>query len=344
MFLRGVLLSLVLAVAPGAVAAQEAQKKDSAPDNSPQGQKNKALADNEAEVLFANGSRVRMTIVQDAFEVTTKYGKLNVPLKEIRRLEFGIHLPEGAQEKIDAAIKKLGSPMFKERDAGVNELVAIGFHAYPTLVSLYKNPPSPEVAQRATVAIQRIRAKTPENMLRLRQEDIIVTPTFTVVGRITSPTLKAKAEYFGDLQVQIAGVRNIRWLRGGSGDTEFTVDAAKYASQQIAWMETDFYVDGISKLTIEASGQVDLWPQGPGQYMSKAEGYQQGGKRGQFWAGTLVGKIGENGEPFAIGSRYVGNPNREGKLYVHIVPSPWQNESMGSYQVRVSANFVGRGQ
>src|SRR3954469_21439582 len=41
MFSRGVLLSLVLALAPGAALAQEVQKKQ-------------GLADNEAEVLFAN--------------------------------------------------------------------------------------------------------------------------------------------------------------------------------------------------------------------------------------------------------------------------------------------------
>ncbi len=174
-------------------------------------------------------------------------------------------------------------------------------------------------------------------MLRLRQEDVIVTPTFTIIGRITSPILKARAEYFGDLQVQVAGVRHIRWLRGGSSDTEFAVDAAKYASQQLAWMETDFYVDGISKLVIEASGQVDLWPQGPGQYMSQASGYMQGGKRGPHFSGTLLGRIGTDGEPFVIGSRYAGTPNREGRLYVHIVPSPWQNESSGSYQVKITS-------
>src|SRR2546421_6694547 len=39
---------------------------------------------------------------------------------------------------------------------------------------------------------------------------IIVTPVFSIVGRIVTPSLKAKAENFGDLQLQIAGLRTIR--------------------------------------------------------------------------------------------------------------------------------------
>src|ERR1043165_6569956 len=40
-----------------------------------------------AEVRFADGSIVRMTLLQDDLEVQTKYGKLTIRLNEIRRVE-----------------------------------------------------------------------------------------------------------------------------------------------------------------------------------------------------------------------------------------------------------------
>jgi hypothetical protein len=326
MFTRALSLSLLLTFAPGAGFTQEVTKK--APDN-------------EAEVLFANGSLVRMVVVQETLEVDTRYGKLIIPCKDIRRVDFGVHLPEGTEQKLDAAFKKLGSAQFKERDAAVNELVGLGPYAYPALTAHRSS--SPEVTQRLAIALQRIRAKVPESQLRLREDDVIVTPTFTIVGRILTQSIKVKAEYFGDLQLSLAGLRTLRCL-GSTGESEFSVEANKFGSNPNQWLDTGFVVDGVSQLTVEAGGQVDLWPQGPGQYVSAPKGYPQAGKRGNHYAGTLIGRIGENGEPFIIGDRFQAVPGREGKLYLHIVPSPWQNESAGSYQVRVSASFVGRGQ
>ena len=56
----------------------------------------------------------------------------------------------------------------------------------------------------------------------------------------------------------------------------------------------------------------------------------------QMYAGALVGKIGDNGEPFLIGENYDNAPEREGRLYLQIGPSPWGCPSSGSYQVKIS--------
>ena len=53
-------------------------------------------------------------------------------------------------------------------------------------------------------------------------------------------------------------------------------------------------------------------------------------------AGTLLGRVGENGKVFVIGERYDNVPGEEGKLYLHIVPSPWNNASSGTYQVHIT--------
>ena len=69
------------------------------------------------EIHFLNGSTVRAQILSEKVEIDTPYGKLSVPVTQIRSIEFGSHMPEGHADKIQAAVKKLGSsdPATKRR-------------------------------------------------------------------------------------------------------------------------------------------------------------------------------------------------------------------------------------
>ncbi len=70
----------------------------------------------EAEMTFANGSVVRMALLPGDIEINTEFGKLTVPVRSIRRIDFGLHRPDGMDKKIDAAVKRLASaPEYKER-------------------------------------------------------------------------------------------------------------------------------------------------------------------------------------------------------------------------------------
>jgi hypothetical protein len=50
----------------------------------------------------------------------------------------------------------------------------------------------------------------------------------------------------------------------------------------------------------------------------------------------LIGKIGANGDPFFIGDHLEDTLKSEGALYLHIGPSPWNQQSTGSYDVKIS--------
>ncbi len=298
----------------------------------------------EAEVRFANGSMVFMTILHEPIEVQTEFGKLTVPPRSIRSIEFGVHLPDGLDAKLQILLKQLSSKNYRLRDAAVKELAALGSHAYPALQAAAKEKDQPEAAQRALVAMKLIERKVPAKQLRLKPEDVIRTTKFTIIGRILNASIKARAEYFGEVSLKPYQLHTIRCLEG-AGETEVTVDAARYGSAHHQWLDTGIMVDSQLDLVIIASGQVDLWPQGPGQYMS-GPGGMGAGARAQPGAvvangvavtgGMLVGRIGEDGAAFVIGDRYAGRPARVGKLYLHIGPSPWNNASTGSYRVRIA--------
>ncbi|MCI0377009.1 MAG: hypothetical protein L0215_05350 [Gemmataceae bacterium] len=310
----------------------------------------------EVEMTFANGSLVRMTLVPEKIEISTPYGKMSVPTRDIRRIDFGLHLPEGADKKIEAAVKQLGNAVYQQRESAVHELVALGAYAYPALLQAARSGDL-ETAKRAQEALSRIKAKVPAKDLRLGEDDTVVTPRFTIVGRILPTSIKATSEYFGEVELPVAKLRHLRLLVDPR-DSEVVVDAGKYA-QPNQWLDTGIVIDGSGIVAILASGEVELRPSQPGTLVCGPRGYTGAGagpagaagfaaagfvakgKKGMMvpvgraYPGTLLGRIGENGDTFVIGDRFEGVADREGKLYLQIMSSPYENASAGSYQVKV---------
>jgi hypothetical protein len=291
-----------------------------------------------AEVRFADGSVVRMNVRQETIEVMTKYGKLTIPTDDIRRIDMGLHIPEGLELKIEKSIRNLGSDAFKQREDASKDLLQVGHWAYPALQKAAASPEL-EVAKRAQSLMMRISEKTPPEVLKIRADDVVQTRDFPVVGRIASPTIKAHSPLFGEQLLKLCDLRCIQ-LRGQRGDAEISLEAAKYGSGVDQWYDSGIVIDGQLRLSIVAEGSVDLWPQTPGQYIAQPRGYNTPGKGGAFLAGALVGKIGETGRTFLIGERHESSPAEEGKLYLHIVPSPWNNASAGSFRVRVTTEHL----
>src|SRR5688572_5784657 len=93
---------LGLLVCAAATLAEEEKKKDG-PDT-------KAV-----DVRFADGSTIRMVLLQESLEVETKYGKLTVPTDEVRRIEFAFRVPEETSKKIETAIRGLGHELHARR-------------------------------------------------------------------------------------------------------------------------------------------------------------------------------------------------------------------------------------
>jgi hypothetical protein len=320
----------------------------------------KVAASGEVEIHFYNGSTVRMVVQSEKLEIATPYGNLSVPVEHIRSIEFGLHFPEGTAAKIEAAVKNLSSTAFKDRDTATKSLVDLGPFSYPAVhdATLSKEL---EVATRAKEILKKLQAKHDKKDLKIAVEDKVVTPTFTIVGRILTQNIKVKADYFGEARLELAQMRRLRAIGVQGADIEVSVDAAKYANAG-QWLDTKYQVDGRTPILITAKGLVDTWPQQPGQYVVGPSGMQaqvggrvvvmggipqQAGGAGfvagrkvgvinQAHGGMLLGKIGDSGEPFIIGDRFDDTPEAEGTLYLQIGPSPWNCQSSGAYDVKIS--------
>ncbi len=291
-----------------------------------------------AEVRFADGSIVRMNVLQETIEVMTKYGKLTIPTDDIRRIDMGLHIPEGVDAQIEKSIRNLASEAYRQREDASKDLLQVGHWAVPALQKA-SHSPELEVAKRAQSLLVRISEKTPPEILKIRADDVVQTRDFPVVGRIASSTIKAHSPLFGEQLLKLHDLRSIQ-LRGQRGESEITLDASKYGSALDQWYDTGITIDGQLRLSITSEGSVDLWPQTAGQYVAQPRGYNTPGKGGAFLAGALVGKVGDTGRTFLVGERFEGSTTEEGKLYLHIIPSPWNNASSGIYRVRVATEHV----
>jgi hypothetical protein len=188
------------------------------------------------------------------------------------------------------------------------------------------------VARRAEKIINSLRERLPQKELRGCEEDTIITTGFTVVGRIISETLSGKSDYFGEVQLRLPSLRQMRQTQ--IGEVRMDIDALRFGSGADQWMDTGITLRKSESLMITAAGTIDIYPMMPGQYMSTPKGYNNPGT-GIRTAGSLVARIGEGGDSFYIGERYEGS-GCEGRLFLRIIQSPWNNASTGAYQVRIS--------
>lgn len=284
----------------------------------------------QIEARCADGSVIRAVLTQEVIEVETKYGRLKIQAVDLRRIEVGIHLPAGTEARISTAVTRLGSTSHQEREAALEELVSLGEHAYPSVHAALKSADL-EVRQRAEKIVTALKEKVPADRLRLDTRDRIETTEFTVAGRIAGPALKARTALFGDLDLRLCEVRTIR--RADSPSGAVVVDAARHTLD--AWLDTGINVDSAEPLRLSATGQVDVWPQTPGQYTCGAGGYRNAGMLPgtQLHSGTLVGRIGTTGRLFVVGEQFDKSPEQSGRLYLAITASPWNAASSGQYRV-----------
>src|SRR5262249_10970589 len=105
------------------------------------------------EVRFADDSIVKATLLDKSIDVSTRYGKLTVPVDEIRSVELGLRISEETGKRVEAAVAALGSQDFAKREAASAELLELRELAWPALQQAARSSDA-EVARRAREVIK----------------------------------------------------------------------------------------------------------------------------------------------------------------------------------------------
>lgn len=285
-----------------------------------------ASAQPKTKLVLDDGSIVRCQLLTPSLTIATGYGELTVPISDVSKIRFGLHPTPAEQKQLDDAPRSLASPIFRDREVGRKTLQSLGRVAVPALRRASKSPDR-EVSVAATALLLEIADKDPRDV---QEHDLIDTKEFAVKGKIKAESLAFRSGTLGDFSVPLGKIEALSVI--GVDHATIALDAAKHGSALDQWLGTGLHVDIGMVVSIKAEGQVDLWPQAPGQYMATPKGYNTVGKGGQFLAGALIGRVG-NGQPFMIGDSTSITARESGELRLLIVPSPWNNAASGSYSV-----------
>jgi len=316
----------------------------------------------ECECRFDDGSTMRMTVGTSAVTVQTKFGKMTVPLAEVRKMEMGFRYPEGVEGKVRVALSDLASPDFRTRESAQKTLMGCGEYAVPLVKAGVKSDVA-EVADRCAIILKAITATLPEDKSDPTMEDVITTDEMVIRGRITSDSFKAKTKYFGETTVKLLDVRELRPITGRFIGT-FPLDATKFAAA--GWktfFDTGLDVEKGQPIEITATGKIDLNAQnpkqtvvgpngggtqvpGPGMHgmdkrlgggrLPAPGGFGEDYPQNLFTTGALYGRIGESGKLFKIGESYkAAKATEAGRLYLIIAPSA-HGVAKGEFDVKVN--------
>lgn len=189
----------------------------------------------EVEVKYTDDSAMKLKLLDDKLEVSTKYGVLHVPVSEVRRIDFANRVPVDVAEKVARAITKLNHADYRVREDATTELKALRERAYPLTLKALKHD-DPEVSRRADEIVKFIQAKVPAANLECRECDVIHTDDSKISGRLTAEVLRVNTFQFGDQQLKLADLRTLR----ASGATAEEVATAAQAPGNMSTYQQQF--------------------------------------------------------------------------------------------------------
>ncbi len=319
----------------------------------------------EFDIAFLDGSNVKVALLEASVVVNTRYGKLTVPVAELRKVELGFRYPEGIEARLDSAIQRLGAAAFPEREEAGRELLELKQYAGPALKRATTDPDA-ERQRRAATLLDSVRKLVPAERVDAKDFDTVETAEFVARGRLESASIKVRTKQFGEAVVRLGEVRQLRAAREVAPGNELALDAASYGKMNWqAWFDTGIDLAPNAPLDIVCTGTIDQWPQEAGRYTSGPGGNgnpapnQQGnvrflaangpngmnnpngmgmrGGQGMVQSGAVVGRVGPAGQPFLVGaSLKLPQAPGAGRLYLQIAPSHWGNDNLsGSYAVKV---------
>ena len=202
------------------------------------------------EAKFTDGSVLKIQIRDERLEFATAYGKLLIPVSEIRRIEFGLRIPADVSKLIDSAIINLGDKQFGRREQASAILLGLREKAFPAVQKAVKHEDM-EIANRADELIKKFKEQLPSALLESREFDVIQTVDSKIQGRLETATLNVRTSQFGDVVVKLSDVLS---MQTKISDPE--IDNALPAPLNMIQYRSDFGKSFVFRVTAALGGGV----------------------------------------------------------------------------------------
>jgi hypothetical protein len=186
----------------------------------------------DVEVRCLDDSTMKLKLLDERLEVVTKYGKLEIPATDIRRIEFAARVPSEVTARVSLLISNLNHPDFEMREKATAELREFKERGYPLLVKAVKNS-DPEISRRAEETVKYLQQRVPAAQLEAREMDVIHTDDCKITGKLSAASLRVQTSMFGEQALKLTDVRSLKSLNGNS--TEEGVNAAAAPGNMMAY-------------------------------------------------------------------------------------------------------------
>lgn len=315
-----------------------------------------AQNDVELKLTLRDGNVVSGTSKMSSVSLTTAYGKLEIPIKNVTALDLGISSDKSVNDKVANLIKQLSNSNEQMRKTAYDELVKMDIKTIPAITNFIyssKYEPSTFVDYTADVALSELQAKyNVENSIS--DKDVIsIDYEYTMGGTYEFAKIDLKTEY-GTLSIPKEKIKHIDVMYSGdsgSGDMTFKLLGTKHISSNTAggWLKTGIMVKQGQKLSITASGEITFASLSGSKYkpdgsisgsatapVADYEGdYNSGSTYPSY--GNVVYKIGETSNSILkAGAKFNGTAPASGMLFISIYETVYSASNSGSYTVKIS--------
>ncbi len=283
-----------------------------------------------SQIYLKDGMYVVGELNLEVFEIETAYGKLVVPKEQVVKIRIGKAADQELKKKIETLIEQIGDEEYNVREAAKKALQELGRVALQELREALKSEDI-EVKTTAEEIVREIEAQSPPDAQEYIDDDEVETVKFTIRGTVLMEELNIFTRY-GTLKFKKKDIRSITIGRPSGVQQILTVTGASNSGPS-SMLDTGINIRKGDKVTITASGTVYIrhWGLSVSPDGNQSSGTQISG----IPAGALMGKVGNNGPLFLVGSSHKSTADRAGRLFLGIaVRDRYSNE--GNFKVKVA--------
>ena len=300
-------------------------------------------------IKLRNGNVMSGLSAIDTVSLTTKYGVLNLPVKDLVLLEFGIIATEKTKQKIAAYVDLLQSGNEADCQQTFKSLCNVEMNAIPVLESYLDkdNCAYPDYGVEAALNY----VKSIYGIENYIQDDIIsLQDEFRFPGVLAISIIEIETE-FGTLSIPRDKIISIEIMADPDAQHSartFKLESNLYISANAngGWLKTGIKLNKGQKFTLESKGEIVMASlsnqthKPNGAYLPPGGAWTTGNDHDSNALpifGNVVYRIGESGSMLKAGTKISTTANASGILYLSIYETVFNVANSGSYTVKVTA-------
>ncbi|HRG58572.1 MAG TPA: hypothetical protein PK323_06400 [Bacteroidia bacterium] len=281
--------------------------------------------------------------------LNTNYGVLNIPVKDLNLIEFGIIASEKVKQKIAAYVDLLQSGNEADCQHTFKSLCNVEMNAIPVLESYLDkdNCAYPEYGVEAAYNY----VKTLYGIENYIADDIItLVGDYRFPGVLDVSLMEIETE-FGNLTIpreKIVSVEIVPDENAQNSVRNFKLEANQHISANLngGWLKTNIKLNKGQKFSLEAKGEIIMASlsnqshKPSGAYLPPGGAWTAGNDHDCNALpifGNVVYRIGENGSMQKAGTKLSTTAVASGFLYLSIYETVFNVANSGNYNVKVVA-------